>query len=350
MSGNIQWLRWYHGSVTDPKFALVARRSGAALPDVLAVWAYLLERASACSDRGCFGVVDTEAVDCLFGFPPTQTRTADVMVALRDRGLIVDDRIAQWDARQPKREREDPAAAQRQRDKRARDRGQQSAPDAAQGPDGTPPHGPAPEKQAGPTQPAGEGPVVAAGDVGCAPEAGNGEPVTPCHAMSRQRGHREEKKREEIPKTPPSPPPSAGGAFASWWALVPDGPRKVDQQGCWRLWRRMRLDEEADAVVAGMRAAAGSEAWRKDGGAFVPMPRTWLRQRRWLAVTEEQQAQQQAQQAWHETRSGIEGKGVELGLGPWDEQRFSLGQGEHFPAYRARVFRAAGMSPARAVA
>ena len=42
----MDWFRWHHGSVTDPKFQLVARRAGASLPDVLAVWAYVLEAAS----------------------------------------------------------------------------------------------------------------------------------------------------------------------------------------------------------------------------------------------------------------------------------------------------------------
>lgn len=45
---------------------------------------------------------------------------------------------------------------------------------------------------------------------------------------------------------------------------------------------------------------------------------------------------------WHETRAGIEAKGVELGLGAWDERAFSLGQGIPWPTYQARVFKAAG--------
>lgn len=39
---------------------------------------------------------------------------------------------------------------------------------------------------------------------------------------------------------------------------------------------------------------------------------------------------------WHETRSGIEGKGVELGIGRWDELA------EQWPTYLARVYGAAG--------
>ena len=49
-----------------------------------------------------------------------------------------------------------------------------------------------------------------------------------------------------------------------------------------------------------------------------------------------------AQAPWHETRAGIEAKGVEIGVGAWDEKAFNLGRGEHWPSYQARVFKAAG--------
>lgn len=118
----MDWFRWHHGSVTDPKFQLVARKSGASLPDVLAVWAYVLETASQAEERGVFGEIDAEALDCLFNFPSTETRTADILQAMKERGLIDDFHIVAWHKRQPKREREDGTAAerkQRQRDKEA---------------------------------------------------------------------------------------------------------------------------------------------------------------------------------------------------------------------------------------
>jgi hypothetical protein len=108
MAGGIDWFRWHHGSVTDPKFLLVSRKAGASLPDVVAVWAYLLEKASAATERGTFGEIDAEALDCLFNFPSTETRTADILEAMTSRDLIGNGRITAWEARQPKRER-DPA-------------------------------------------------------------------------------------------------------------------------------------------------------------------------------------------------------------------------------------------------
>lgn len=107
MAGGIDWFRWHHGAVTDPKFQLVARKAGASLPDVIAVWAFVLERASSATERGCFGEIDAEALDCLFGFPSTETRTADILRVLAERGLTTDGRISRWEERQPRRERED---------------------------------------------------------------------------------------------------------------------------------------------------------------------------------------------------------------------------------------------------
>jgi hypothetical protein len=101
MAGGMDWFRWHHGCVTDPKFQLIARKSGASLPDVLAVWAYLLEQASTNADRGSLGAIDGEAVDCMFGFPDTETRTGDILLAMEARGLIANGRIAMWEARQP---------------------------------------------------------------------------------------------------------------------------------------------------------------------------------------------------------------------------------------------------------
>jgi hypothetical protein len=117
----MDWFRWHHGSVTDPKFQLVARKSGASLPDVLAVWAYVLETASQAEERGNFGEVDAEALDCLFGFPGTETRTADILKAMEARGLVKDGHVSAWSKRQPKREREDNTAAERKQRQRDND-------------------------------------------------------------------------------------------------------------------------------------------------------------------------------------------------------------------------------------
>ncbi len=109
----MDWFRWHHGSVTDPKFRLVARKTGARVADVIAVWAVLLEAASQAEDRGNPGALDFEAIDCALGLDDGQAQA--IHAALGDREIInKDGSLAAWDTRQPKREREDRTGAGRQ--------------------------------------------------------------------------------------------------------------------------------------------------------------------------------------------------------------------------------------------
>ena len=117
MTGSMQWFRWHHGSVTDPKFNLVARRAGATLPEVLAVWVFLLETASASAERGQYGEIDCEAVDCLFGME--DGKTAEIMAQMQHRNLIDGGAVSNWEKRQPKRE--DDTANERKRRQRERE-------------------------------------------------------------------------------------------------------------------------------------------------------------------------------------------------------------------------------------
>ena len=125
MAGGIDWFRWHHGSVTDPKFQLVARKAGVGLPDVIAVWAFVLEKASASEDRGSFGDLDHEAIDCLFCLD--EGKTLSILEQMKVRGLVADGRICAWDKRQPKREREDDVSTNRVREFRERQKAQTEA-------------------------------------------------------------------------------------------------------------------------------------------------------------------------------------------------------------------------------
>lgn len=119
MAGGIDWLRWHHGSVNDPKFQLVARRAGASVAEVIAVWATLLEAASQAEDRGHPGDLDFEAMDCGLGL--RDGACEGIYRCMKDRDLIGEDgRLSAWDKRQPKRE--DRTAADRKRRQREREK------------------------------------------------------------------------------------------------------------------------------------------------------------------------------------------------------------------------------------
>ncbi|WP_067070363.1 hypothetical protein [Roseateles chitosanitabidus] len=122
MAGGIDWFRWHHGTVTDQKLPLVARRAGASVAEVIAVWACLLERASMNEhERGSLGSdPDFEAMDCALQLP--DGRSAAIFEAFRQRDMVdAGMQISAWAKRQPKREREDNNATERKRQQRQRE-------------------------------------------------------------------------------------------------------------------------------------------------------------------------------------------------------------------------------------
>lgn len=136
MSNGIDWFRWHHGSVSDQKFALVAKRAGASVAEVIAIWACLLEAASAAASRGDPGEPDFEALDCALGLDDGKARR--IYERMRERALLDTEtgRIASWDKRQPKRERDD-NSTERTRAHRERQREQTNATESHETPGNT---------------------------------------------------------------------------------------------------------------------------------------------------------------------------------------------------------------------
>jgi len=262
----MDWLRWHHGSVTDPKFQLVARKTGAGLPTVITVWAYLLEAASQSVSRGDFGSVDCEAVDCLLGLDDGVTER--VIQALRDRGLVAGTQIASWDKRQSVREREDTTAAERKRRQRERETNNQ----------------------------------VLTSD-----EGEMSRHVTPCHTTSHHVTPRGEEIRvdkkdqdpiallrnacvasdtqpsESVCEEPAKRPKGKGKGksfpalrFDDFWAEYPRGERRLHAL---RAWRNKNLDPIADAIIADVRKRRERHRQWLDG--FVPHAATYLNGERW---------------------------------------------------------------------
>jgi hypothetical protein len=139
-------------------------------------------------------------------------------------------------------------------------------------------------------------------------------------------------------KTPPTPQGECIG-FERFWQSWPAHHRKAAKAQCLRKWTANGCEEMADRIVAHVEASKASDPWRKDGGAFIPAPLVYLNQARYEAPTE---GDVQAAN-WTDTRQGIEAKGVELGLGKWDQDAFDHGRGEMFSTYEARVLRTAGV-------
>jgi hypothetical protein len=104
----MDWFRWWHGTVTDPKFQWVARRCKQPAANVVSVWACLLECASnatqcnADATRGNVASFDCNVIDVLLGLDDGSVKA--IFDAMTEKGLIENGRLTMWDARQPKRE------------------------------------------------------------------------------------------------------------------------------------------------------------------------------------------------------------------------------------------------------
>lgn len=86
----MDWFRWHHGSVTDPKFQLIAKKTNSNAAEVIAVWACLLEHCS--QNRARMSGFEPGACDELLGLEKGATQR--ICVALEQRGFLVADQIA----------------------------------------------------------------------------------------------------------------------------------------------------------------------------------------------------------------------------------------------------------------
>lgn len=134
----MEWLRWYHGAVSDDKWPLIARKSGQTVAVVIAVWAALLECASQSEVRGSVHDFDPESIDALMQLPDGATQAVVDALSAGMRPRIMDGKIANWSKRQPVRERDDDKSTERVRQHRERQKALQNKDNAPGNADETP--------------------------------------------------------------------------------------------------------------------------------------------------------------------------------------------------------------------
>lgn len=117
----MDWFRSHHGAPSDPKWQLIARKAGVPTCAVVSLFWMLLDHASQHSDRGSIDGFDTEVAAMYLGLDDSQAEA--IMEALRTKEIIVDGRLANWEKRQPRREREDDYSTERVQRHRARQHG-----------------------------------------------------------------------------------------------------------------------------------------------------------------------------------------------------------------------------------
>lgn len=77
-------------------------------------------------------------------------------------------------------------------------------------------------------------------------------------------------------------PPYTGKneSFEAFWKLYP---RKQSKGDAWKAWHQVKPNEETVAlVIESLGWQKRQWEWVKDGGQWIPLPATWLRDWRWL--------------------------------------------------------------------
>ena len=73
---------------------------------------------------------------------------------------------------------------------------------------------------------------------------------------------------------------SSDDRFRRFWSAYP---RRVGRAACWVWWQRAKPDDAmVDQMIATLAWQCRTAEWTKSNGDFVPHPRTWLNQGRWL--------------------------------------------------------------------
>ena len=99
--------------------------------------------------------------------------------------------------------------------------------------------------------------------------------------------------------------------FDKFWKVYPKKVAKADARKAWEQTKAIRPDIET--VIKAVQAASRTEQWMRGAGQFIPHAATWLRGERWEDQHEVVLPDVVNEKPWHETATGIEAKGRELG-------------------------------------
>lgn len=96
------WVRLWHDMPTDPKWRVIARKSGQPLPCVIALFNLILVNASANGDeRGTLHNFDSEDAAAALDM---ETEAVDAILTAMQGKVLDGARLSGWEKRQPKRE------------------------------------------------------------------------------------------------------------------------------------------------------------------------------------------------------------------------------------------------------
>ena len=116
--------------------------------------------------------------------------------------------------------------------------------------------------------------------------------------------------------------------FDEFWTAYPKKQNKPDAKKAWQ--QTIDARPSLSVIIQAIMTQSKSKSWME---GYVPLPGSWLRGHRWADEMEVKLPDVVNEKPWHETATGIESKGRELGIKPEDF--------ESFPHFKIAVMRAA---------
>jgi len=106
----------------------------------------------------------------------------------------------------------------------------------------------------------------------------NGDVTADVTLQKRYSNGLEENRREEKREEKNTSAIAVACDFEAFWETYP---RKVGKLAAQRAWAKADLPA-FDVIVKAIDDQSRGEQWRKEGGAFIPHPATWINEGRWL--------------------------------------------------------------------
>jgi hypothetical protein len=131
--------------------------------------------------------------------------------------------------------------------------------------------------------------------------------------------------------TSPSARDGAGVYSAHFLTFWMSYPRKVGKGDAWKAWKRLK--PELPPVLRAIANQRVTPDWRKDNGAFIPHPATWLNGRRW---EDEPNARMAPARVTGPPVAIAEAMGQRAAKDAAERERERLAQGEKFRQERER--------------
>jgi hypothetical protein len=90
---------------------------------------------------------------------------------------------------------------------------------------------------------------------------------------------KEVKEVKEVKELKQNPCSTSSLNFDKFWQTYP---RKQGKHPSLKTWNKLKPTQElTEIILKAVLTQKESEAWKKNGGQFIPMPATWLNQHRW---------------------------------------------------------------------